>query len=146
MEENANISWKRVWSNIGVKELTSMERSVYYLVVNGKIPHAQLLHRQNRVASPYCNQCPNTEEDLEHKLAGCPRISALWNHLLSRLETNIGRRMTFISLKIPELKNMNRRCRYQALKAFITYVNFILDANDQKTVEALNFVLNCVFV
>lgn len=143
MEQNINIAWQRVWKNIRIKELTSKEQSVYYLLVNDKIPHNALLHRQNRVASPFCQQCPNSDEDLEHKFTICHRTSALWNHLQSRFETTLGRRMSFTSLKIPELKGLTRRCRYQALKMFIVYVNFILEANDQLSVEALDFVLNC---
>lgn len=141
--ENPNISWTRVWKNIRQTGFTSKEQSIYYLLVNGKIPHAVLLHRQNRVPNPFCQQCHNIEEDLEHKFAACQRIRALWNHLQSRLETIQGSRMSFTDLRFPELRNSDRRRSYQALKAFIIYVNFVLDANDQLSVEGLDFVLNC---
>lgn len=143
MEEHPNVSWATVWENIRSKTLTSAERSTYYLLVNEKIPHASLLYRQNRLSSPDCQICANGLEDLEHKFSSCSNVSLLWDHLRSKLETTLNRRVSFRSMVRPELKNTNVHSRYRALKLFINYINFILDANNVMSVQSLDFFLYC---
>lgn len=143
VEQNPNVLWSRVWRNIRNKLLTTAEKSTYYLLVNGKIPHAALYHRQNRVNNPMCSLCPNAEEDLEHKLTACVRVNHLWHHLRPKLETILNRRINYKMFAIPELRSIQENSRNKALKMFMVYVNFILDVNCCFTVEALEFVLCC---
>lgn len=143
VEENPNVQWHRVWRNIRNRTLSTGEKSSYYLIVNGKIPHAALFYRQNRVGSPMCTRCPNAEENLEHKFSSCVRVSHLWNHLRPKLEAILNRRVNYKMFSIPEFKNIGKISRNKALKLFIVYVNFILDVNSCFTVEALDFVLRC---
>lgn len=142
MQEYPNVEWRRVWKNIRNRELTVIERSLYYLLVNGKIPHAALLYRQNRIDNASCQVCSNTVEDLEHKLSMCSRVKHLWDHIRLKLETIVGRSLHFKDLQVPMMQNTSRYCKNKALKMFIVYVNFILEASNPMTVEALDFVLN----
>lgn len=87
------------------------------------------------------HQCPNTVEDLEHKFTAC----ALWNHLHPRLDATIGRKISFNELQLPELKNVARNKKYQALKQVIVHAKFVLDAINDLSVYALDFVLNSSF-
>lgn len=139
--DNNTVSWKRVWSNIRNKTLSSEEKSLFYLFVNGKIPHATLLFRQNRLQSPICQNCRSANEDLEHKFALCSRIRHLWNHVLPKLETITGRRHRYKDFSLPELKNINISAKNKALKLFIVYIKFILDA-ENLTIDALDFMLD----
>lgn len=84
MIEQSTVSWSKIWSNIRNKSLSPDEKSCYYLLVNGKIPHATLLYRQNRLQSPMCQICRGANEDLEHKFSVCIRVRHLWNHILPK--------------------------------------------------------------
>lgn len=141
MQELPNVTWRRVWKNIRNRELTSAERSLYYLLVNGKIPHAALLYRQNRLDSAFCQNCPNIIEDIEHKFSVCSRTRHLWNHTRLKLEAIVRRNVSFKDFQVPVLKNQSINVKKRALKIFIVYINFILEANPM-TIEALDFVLN----
>lgn len=136
---NPRVSWTRVWRNVRARNLTSLEKSTYYLLVNGKIPHAALLYRQNRANSAFCIHCPNETEDLEHKLSKCRKISHLWNHLKPKLESILGRRVEFKNFQIPEFRLTREADVGRCLKLFINYVNFILDAKHDFTTQALDF-------
>lgn len=142
VQEHPNVAWRKVWKNIRDRELTINERSSYYLLVNGKIPHAALLYRQNRVDNAFCQDCPNVVEDLEHKLSLCQRIRHLWDYIRPKLEATVGRNLCFGDLQVPVMHNTSRNNTKKALKMFIKYVNFILEANNPMSVEALDFVLN----
>lgn len=143
MEENPNVQWSRVWRNIRHKTLSSEEKSSYYLLVNRTIPHAAMFYRQGRANSEMCSLCQNVVEDLQHKLTTCRRVQHLWDHLRSKLEAILNRRIAFQMFLIPELKSVNRISKNKALKMFIVYVNFILDVNNIFTIEALDFNLSC---
>lgn len=143
MEENPNIDWNRVWRNTRSKALNSAERSTYYLLVNGKIPHAALMFRQNRAMNPNCEHCPNSIEDLDHKFATCSRVRHLWRHLRLKLGTILGRRIQIKNFLLPELKHCEVRSKQKALKTFINYVNFILDPKSSLSITALDFHLDC---
>ena len=143
IEVNPAVTWKRVWRNIRTKGLTSSEKSTYYLLVNGKIPHAALLFRQNRVNSDQCDHCHQAVEDLEHKLTQCSRVVHLWNFLRPKLELILNQRVVYKNFALPELNNTRVEARRKALKMFINYVNFVIDASNVFTVDALEFILNC---
>lgn len=143
VEENPSISWRNVWKNINNKNLTSAERSTYFLLVNRKIPHAVLLHRTNRLDSPLCQFCSTVPEDLEHKLASCARVRDLWSYVRQKLEIILAKRVGFRDFFIPELINVRSSDRRKALKLFICYVNYVLDAKNVLTIQALDFVLCC---
>ena len=141
--ENPNVQWSRIWRNVRSRALASAEKSTYYLIVNGKIPHAALFYRQNRVDTPMCIHCTTVEEDLEHKFSTCVRVRHLWSYLRPKLEAVLNRRVNYKMLSFPELKNTDSISRNKALKMFIVYVNFVLDVKSSFTVEALDFVLSC---
>ncbi|KAL9694657.1 hypothetical protein quinque_013942 [Culex quinquefasciatus] len=48
---NLRASWRSVWRNVRARSLTSLEKSTFYLLVNGKLPHAALLFRQHRISN-----------------------------------------------------------------------------------------------
>lgn len=140
---NPRASWRSVWRNVRARSLTSLEKSTFYLLVNGKLPHAALLFRQHRISSAFCIHCPNETEDLEHKLSKCRKISHLWNHLKPKLESILDRRVEFKNFQIPEFRAIRMANVERCLKLFINYVNFILDTKNDFTTQALDFLLNC---
>ena len=144
MREHPAVAWRLVWRNIRNKALTSAEKSTFYLLVNRKIPHAELLFRQSRLSSGTCQHCFSSVEDLEHKLAQCTRVRHLWNFIQSKLEAILNRRLSFSLFLIPELKNHNASSRNKALKLFIVYINFILDPDCSFTLASLEFAVSLI--
>lgn len=142
MRENPNRDWKRIWRNIADRRLNGTERGLYYMLVNNKIPHQDLLHRMQRADSPTCEIC-NVPEDLKHKLSTCRRVSRAWTILQNRLRNIVANRgFTFEDLKNPILKRVNRADRLLILKIFIQYVAFIINNNNQIDTDALSFHLD----
>ena len=67
----------------------------------------------------------------------------MWNFLRPKLELILNIRVTYKNLALPDLQNVRVEARRKALKMFITFVNFIIEAKHVFTVDALEFVLNC---
>ena len=67
----------------------------------------------------------------------------MWNFLRPKLETILNQRVAYKTFALPELNNTRVEARRKALKMFISYVNFVIDASNVFTVDALEFVLNC---
>ncbi len=53
------------------------------------IPTNNLLHIYNIQDNPYCDQCPNSTDTLEHALHLCPRIIELWYDIADLLSPEI---------------------------------------------------------
>lgn len=144
MNEHPAVAWRSVWRNIRSKVLTSAEKTTFYLLVNRKIPHAELLFRQNRLDSGTCQHCLGAVEDLEHKFAKCTRVRHLWNFIQSKLGAILNRRISFNLFLIPELNNIEANSKSRALKLFIFYINFVLDPDCSFTLASLDFAVSLV--
>ncbi|XP_062538246.1 uncharacterized protein LOC134206536 [Armigeres subalbatus] len=104
----------RAWRNIGMKELSSSQRSQLYLLVNGKTEHRKLLHVMQRVADESCQHCDiQATETLQHKFCSCSRVGPAWTVLQQRLAgyTNGWRRLSFEDLARPVLPGIGRAAR-----------------------------------
>ena len=132
--------WPRIWRNIGMKQLTSIQRSKLYLLVNEKIEHRKLLFVMRRVDDENCTHCDNgTAETLNHKFYACTRVESAWAALQQRITFVLGgwRRLAFEELIKPELAGINKRQRIEILRLFIIYICFINGCNG--SVDELNF-------
>jgi hypothetical protein len=136
------VNWRRVWLNIGNRQLSSTQRSSWYLLVNGKVEHRQLWHTIRRVDNDQCLHCVGATETLKHKLSQCPRVTAAWVHLQNKL-ANItgGRTFCFEDLIFPVLNRLGRRQNIVILKNFVNYVTFILNCDNVVDVGELDFHL-----
>lgn len=137
------VNWKRVWSNIGNRRLTSEQRSSWFLLVNEKIEHRQLWFTIRRVDSELCSHCNAASETLKHKLSECPRVTAAWTLLQRLLSTtlHVRRRLSYEDLVHPVLDFVSRNEKIGILKLFINYVTFINNCNNVINVGELEFYL-----
>ncbi|XP_062541857.1 uncharacterized protein LOC134209851 [Armigeres subalbatus] len=139
------LDWPRAWRNIGMKELSSSQRSKLYLLVNGKIEHRKLLHVMQRVADENCQHCDiQVPETLQHKFCSCTRVGPAWTVLQQRLAgyTNGWRRLSFEDLMRPVLPGIGRAARVEILRLFVKYIVFVNECNDRIDVDALMFQLD----
>uniref|UniRef100_A0A182NAM4 Uncharacterized protein n=1 Tax=Anopheles dirus TaxID=7168 RepID=A0A182NAM4_9DIPT len=75
----------------GRPELWPQQRSMLYLLVNGELPHEELMHKMNRAATPQCTICVNVDT-LENKFAKGERLDVQEtqeNYVLLREENNL---------------------------------------------------------
>ena len=137
-----HINWKALWKNINNKKLSSNQRSLYYLLVNNKIPNKKLLYEQGRIDNSLCEKCQK-EEDLKHKFSECQPIANLWTHLSRRIRTLTRNSfdVTFEALCYPVLSSLSRTEKTRALQKFINFVEYC-NNNSIVTIEELNVVLD----
>lgn len=134
-----NIDWPLVWRNVKSRGLTPEEKSNYYLLVNCKIMHQDLLFRMERVDSPNCLYCNQSVESLQHKFANCTRVIPAWNILQQMLRTIFpSRSFTVEELIFPAMK-IRASSKTKIMKYFINYVLFINTCNINIDINALKF-------
>lgn len=142
MSSDPTLDWKLIWRNINSKKLKSAERSWYFLLVNKKTTHGELLHRMNIVNTPNCAHCGAQREDLQHKFSACSRVTGAWRTLQRHLAAaGMNGTTSFNSLAQPELRRLRRDVKHKVMKLFINYINFINQCNNQIDVDSLNFHL-----
>lgn len=135
-------NWVRVWKNVLHKDLSSEEKTMYYLLCNGKMGHNALLCRENRRADPNCEAC-GAEETISHKFSACGRVEPLWQHVGREVATLRGRRVTtFASLQYPELQGARRSTIGKILKIFIRFIMFLNDTSpdDYNVINLINYL------
>lgn len=84
-------------------------------------------------------------ETLQHKFCECPRVAPAWLILQRRVTTVLGgwQTLTFEELFRPTLNNIQERKRNEILRIFITYINFVnVAVNNRIDVGELDFILN----
>jgi hypothetical protein len=140
-EEN----WKRIWSNIGSKQLSSNLRSNLYLFVNEKTEHRRLMRIIQRADGENCLYCDVAIESLQHKFSGCARVSDAWAFIQQTMTSILSgwRRLSFDDLLRPALLNICRTKRNKILKLFILYITYVNEANGRIDVGALEFFIRC---
>lgn len=141
VQNEPNLNWRMIWRNI--RKLNSYERSMFYLLVNRKLPHQELLYRMQRVTSPLCPNCNRASEDLEHKFATCPRVSTAWSVLQYKLQMIVPNRVfNFSNILQPTLQGIRNSDRIKLLKSCIQYVIFVNSSNNVIDIDALDFHLD----
>ena len=73
------LKWNNIWRNIISNELSSKQRTLYYLLVNEKnnIQDKKFKHNYKSVNSPNCSFCGITET-LEQKFKNCRQLEGYW--------------------------------------------------------------------
>lgn len=141
--EQANRNWKQVWENINNKRLTSDEKSTYFLLVHGKIPHNDMLFHQERRSDPDCGFC-SERETLEHKFTLCQEVNQSWQIVKTVIEQIIQQpEISFRDLHYPILRGINSQTKAKILKTFIRYIMYHLEIPDEsKNIDTLKSYLN----
>ncbi len=137
-------NWKKIWKNIQNKQLPSKSRDFWYVLVNNKLPLRTTLYRQERVASPTCQECNQQPETLEHKFAKCIYCRELWTFIQQKIYSISSKRYKFEDLAFPENLVGIRRIKTKTLKFFAIYLNFIEKTRtEEKNITLLKLNLNC---
>lgn len=79
--------WRKIFTHISDQKLDSNLRSNWYKIIHGRILHNEMLHRQKRRATPFCDVCPGAVENIQHKIFECKVVRAVWNYTRSKIET-----------------------------------------------------------
>lgn len=137
-----NCDWMAVWRNIKSRYLSSSERSFYFILVNEKIAHGELLFRMQRVDSAICAFCNSCNESLVHKIAICPRVAPSWRILQRELVTIYPSKTFSVEDLIRPSMKINRNDKIKILKLFINYVICINESNNHIDTAALQSLLS----
>ena len=146
MRNNQAVNWTSVWQNIAMRQLTSKQRSVLYLLVNEKIEHRKLMHTIRRADGEHCLHCGAAVETLQHKFSECQRVGAAWLLLKNKITTILRRQRTVIfeDLLRPSLEGAGRLQKINVLKLCSTYIEFVNGRDNQLDLQELEFNLNCI--
>lgn len=134
-------NWKMVWKNIKNNKLSSDEKSIYFLLVHGKLHHNELFFRQERRDDPNCQTCGQCET-IEHKFSTCQRVDNMWQTVITDIRVISQQQdITFENLRFPTI-NCERRIRSKILKMFIRYIMFNLEVpDDNRNTDSLRSYL-----
>lgn len=144
--ENPTVNWQQIWQNISMRQLSSHQRSMLYLLVNGKIEHRKLMLTMRRADGENCLQCGAAVETLKHKFSECRRVADAWLLVQNRITTILRGRASpsFDEFMRPSLEGIGKTRRKRALKVFIEFVMFASNARDAIDLQSLEFHLDCV--
>lgn len=91
---NSQRNWKAVFKNIHNKLLPAEQRSAWFLMIHERIPHNELLHRQNPTNDPECTLCPGETDTIVHRIFKCTTSRRVWFYqksLLYQLDSRLRR-------------------------------------------------------
>lgn len=144
-QAHPDVRWSKIWRNITKSNLSPLQKSSLYMIVNEKVAHRKLYHVIGRADSEECLHCPGVTETIQHKYQECPQTSQAWSHLQRKMSTIIpGRRqLSFLDLLKPTLNSISTMQRAKLLKLFIAYISFINNVNGRVDVQSLDFHLAC---
>lgn len=122
-------NWNTIWRNLFTPKIMSSEsRSIYYLLINEKIPNMESFHRHGRVSSNICRNCNATIETLPHIFAECRISRPFWNLCFVKLqEINLSKvqQMHFSDFQFPELDTLCRSERNKILELFSKFALYM---------------------
>lgn len=145
MQESPNYNWRQIWLNVNSRQLSSSERSTFYILVNRKAVHAKLLHRMNLLQSSTCEHCGVAEEDLQHKYSSCARTTNAWAVYQQTVNSFVpNRNFSFEDMMTPTLQRLGRTIKIKIMKLFICYVNFINSSENVIQLDSLKFHLEII--
>ena len=120
------VKWNKIWRNIYLNELSSKQRTLYYLLVNGKIitQQQQFKPSYKSVINPVCSLCGITET-LEHIFKNCREIEDYWKMLKEIIESYQIKALAFNKILKPELKGISKKNGKKITILFINYIDII---------------------
>lgn len=104
--EQPTLNWRKIWYNIGSRQLTSLQRSMFYLLVHNKMQHGQLLQRIQR-SSATCQFCMQEDTGAHWSLRcalECLQLGVCWQKPSTKILPGIT--LSFLSFRFPELCNI----------------------------------------
>lgn len=124
-----NKNWNRIWQNLfAPKVMNSESRSIYYLLINEKIPNMESFYRHGRSSSNLCKECKIAIETLPHIFAECSFTKSFWNLCFAKLKEknpNKVRYMNFADFQFPELIMFCRSEKKYILECFSKFIMYI---------------------
>lgn len=84
-----NKEWEHIFVLPNTTTLDATLRTFQYKIIHRVLPSNKLLHTYNIRAEPWCDDCNNTPETLEHLFHLCPHKLTLWYQVADWLAPNI---------------------------------------------------------
>lgn len=146
VENHQQRDWKAVLRNLHSKNLSSNQRSTWYLIMHRKIITNELLHSQQRRTDPYCDHCAVEIEDVIHKIFKCGINRRIWYHqreLLCRMDNRL-RRYEIEQWLYPTFKQCTRDQKNMYLKTIATFLYYVTTTPiDERSVQHYEFYKSC---
>lgn len=134
--------WKKIFSRLHSKHLSSHQRSTWYMVMHRKVVTNELLHQRGRRIDPYCNNCPGQIDTLEHFLFQCGVKNQIWMYQRNQFG-QIDIRLRDVDWIYPSFSCADRNILIRLIKTFSLLLSYLLDNKETHSIEGYKFYITC---
>lgn len=108
--------------------MNSEEKSMYYLIVNEKVPNMDSYFRHGRSSTNLCRHCNIMIETLSHLFSECRTADSMWKICFEHLRQINPIKFTsqrFDRFQFPELTEFSRSERENIVLVFSKYIHYM---------------------